>query len=254
MRIPLLLVLSVVVGLAASGAHARPAGPDEAGWNQELHGIMGQVLDSKAESLPAVQAAPPAAEPISAPCTEYGKHEEKIPAWRLPPLENTCKDDPLKDEAAVKAAFDRLVAKIRAEDGREPVPARDPFGGSHYELAIGRGNVKWETLDFARHWGDVAVLHLRKKPDGSFEPLGGRLATARANRMRGADIDARRVEFDMGPNGELRAAHIFSGLRMAEFNRMSWLGPTDSPNRDQDLRGWWTIRYHQLLVSWAGAK
>lgn len=196
--------------------------------------------------------------PEEHPCIEYGTHTDRAPTWRLDPLHNTCLVDPLKDPAALEAAFDKVMAKVRTEDTRPPFGPYDdifPRGSVSYKKGILRGAARPGLIDYSSHWADAAEVRLKIDKAGAFMVVGGALKTVRANRVPGREedqLDGYRVDCYFGSAGALSSVDVYRGLRMVGSKEMSWYGPTtEGGNRREDLEGPWSIRCHQLLKHWA---
>ncbi|MBI4348988.1 MAG: hypothetical protein HY553_19275 [Elusimicrobia bacterium] len=180
--------------------------------------------------------------PPDAPCVGFGDHTDAIPD--SDPLYKTCRSAPLEDPAAFSSAWDRLLAKVREAGG----PAI-PVEGGELQRGRGRGQTAPASLDEARHWGDVVYVQARASaPD---RPVAVFLVTYRATRV-GDMLTATRVDFQSGGGGDLRAVHVWHGVKLAGAPSMAWSqGPVSTYNQASMLDGWWTIRYRQLVASWA---
>ncbi len=178
--------------------------------------------------------------PADAPCVNFGDHTDRIP--ELDPMIRTCASAPLEDPAAFSAAWDKVLAKVR-EGGGALMPVED----GEVQQGRGRGNVVSATLDETRHWGDVAYVQMKadRRPRAAF------LVTYRAVRT-GDMLSATRVDFQTAGDGRLLAVHVWHGVKLAGAPAMAWSqGPVTTYNQQAMLDGWWTLRFRQLVASWA---
>lgn len=181
--------------------------------------------------------------PADSPCIRIGDHTEAIPSFD--PMGRLCSKPELADPAAFDAAWDKVLAKVRAGGGKLM-----PVSGGEVQQALGRGNVRAETLDDAGHWGDIAYVQM--KPNGARHiPVATFLVTYRAQRVRDM-LMATRMDFQTDGFGRLHAVHVWHGVRLPGAPGMAWSqGPISTINQESMLEGLWTLRFRQLVGSWA---
>lgn len=192
--------------------------------------------------LALLAAAPSHAEVVSpdAPCVNVGDNTEKIPEFD--PLTRTCPRAELGDVASFAKAWDRILAKVK---DAKPLPVGDEF-----QLAVGRGNVRAETLSEAAHWGDIAYIQMKTQGARKI-PVAGFLVTTRAVKVRDM-LTATRMDFQTDGFGHLRAVHVWHGIKLPGAPGMAWSqGPVSTINQDSMLEGLWSLRFRQLVRSWA---
>lgn len=179
--------------------------------------------------------------PPDARCIKAGDHTEAIPAYD--PMGRTCPSAGLGDAASFAAAWDKLVAKMRTG---KVMPVAD----GEVQQAVARGNPRAETLDMEGHWGDISYVQMR--PHGArLIPVAAFIVTYRSQQVRDM-LSATRMDFQTDGRGRLHAVHVWHGIRLPGAPAMAWSqGPVSTINQESMLEGLWSLRFRQLVESWA---
>jgi len=178
-------------------------------------------------------------------CLPWGTHTETIPPENpRGPLERDCRRDPGEDPAAFAKQWQKFLGRVRSHAGTPD--------GPYTRYVLWRGHEDPESLDPTLHWGEYAYV-LTKNIGGRETAVktGVLMYRASYHPNRPKDLQGQMVHFQADGEGELFAVHKFIGIRLETGKQMNWHGPTATYNRKEDLEGWWTIRWHQVVDAWS---